>query len=78
MKIAEGTRPTQCCCFSITSAGTNTGTELSFGLVLIGKAGSLGVKLNVNWLSICYQKAKEKCPLAQLPKKMLDVLAEDT
>lgn len=40
-----------------------------FGLVLAGKAGSLGANWNVSWLAICCQKPKEKCPLAQLPKK---------
>lgn len=50
---------------------TSKGTELGFGLVLGGggKAGRFGVKLNVNWLPICYQKANEKCLLAQLPPK---------
>lgn len=39
-----------------------------------GKAGRFGVNLNVNWLPICYQKANEKCLLAQLaPKWSVDL-----
>lgn len=55
--------------FGITGVGTSPGTELVFGLVLPGKAGSLGVKLNVRWLPIRCQKEKEKYPLARLPQK---------